>query len=311
MRILVIGDTHCRTKYLSEYAVNSASILSKALELKPDCIVMLGDDLHNHSTTHSSQLTAVTDFIIGLSKIAPVFKLIGNHEMVSPNSFMLEDHHFNSMKHIDNITIIDKPIVIDGIFLSPYVPKGKFKSVLEGVDLSSVNVCFAHQEFRGVKVGNQESTSDDVWKSGRPLMISGHIHDKQAISTNLVYIGSPAQFTFADADDKTIALVDNGFVEYIDVDYVHYKTFVIESKETVDYSNKDRNRIIVSGTLSELKTFRSSSFFKKAQKDGVHIVPKVKDDISVSGQRRDRKTFTEIINGMLSEDARALWEAIR
>jgi DNA repair exonuclease SbcCD nuclease subunit len=307
MKILTIGDTHCRTKYLNEYKIFKKEIIKKAKKNQPDLIVMLGDDLHNHATAHSSQLEEVCDLIFQLSKIAPTYKLIGNHEMVSPSSFLLKDHHFHSMKHIDNVTIVDEPMIVDNLGFCPYVPKGRFSEVdiFQDCDLT-----FTHQEFRGANMGKVESTSDDVWLKDRKMAICGHIHDRHQVSDNLVYVGSPAQFTFADNEKKYILNIDGFVFDYEEMkDIIKYKTHEIRHDEECDYSKKDRNRVIVSGTLPEIKSFRSGKFFKKLQKDCVAVVPRIEAQEHI--EKKDRQSFREIVLDMVSDaNLVDVWEEI-
>lgn len=308
---LVIGDTHCRTKFLNEYLILCNNILKIAHSVKPDTIVLLGDDLHNHATAHSSQLKSVCDFILRLKEIAPVIKIIGNHEMVSPLSYLQGDHHFHSLKCIDGVTIVDKPVVIEERLFCPYVPKGRFQEAIEGY--TDYHTVYAHQEFRGVKVGRLKSTSDDVWEETAPLVVSGHIHDRQTVQPNLHYVGSPAQFTFADEEDKYVMTVSDGDINYIQVaGNVLYKTHEITVEENCEYDKKDRNRVIVTGTLPELKSFRTGKLYKKLQKDGVIFVPKVVQD-NLRTDKQERKTFNEIVTEMIGNEKELVdvWEAMK
>ncbi len=314
MKILVIGDTHARTKFLHEYYKLSESLNAIADKLAPDKIILLGDDLHNHSSVHSLQLKAVTDLILKLSQIAPVYKLIGNHEIISPNNFCEGDHHFHSLKSIDNITIIDNTLVEEGLLFVPYVPKGMFKEAVKHVDFSKINMCFAHQEFRGVIMGsNHESTSDDTYTVDLPPVISGHIHMKQQIN-NIHYVGSPHQITFADALDRYVALVDNGVIDYIKVEGItQYKTFELDLKEDIpeslEYNKNDRNRLLVYGSLTDYKSFRSSKLFKKLSSDKFIIVPKVHND-KIEFKKSERKTFQSAVNELLTDDLKEIWKEI-
>lgn len=317
-KILVIGDTHCRTKYISEYKVMTQSILRIAEQEQPDTIILLGDDIHNHSVAHSIQLNTVLDFIVSLSSISSVtkiVKLIGNHEMITPNSFLRGDHHFGAFKYIDKVTIVDEPMIINNNLFVPYIPKGRFHEAIGDFNLSEVGNVFAHQEFRGAKMGNIQSSSDDVWNESMPLMVSGHVHDKQRVQDNLVYPGSPLCLTFADSLDKTVSIIENGVIRDVPVDCVKYVTTHIDLNHEytdilkgINYNH--RNRVIVKGNISDIKSFRLSKDFKSLQKNGIAVVPRPDIEYTKNNNIK-KKTFNEIMSEVVTDDLKELWNEIR
>jgi len=317
-KIAIIGDTHCRTKYINEYEQTKKAILNILVKEKPTLIVFLGDDLHNHSTVHSAQLSQVIDFLMCAREIAYTIKLIGNHEIVSPNSYLRGDHHFHSLHHLEGIEIIDKPTIISNVLFVPYVPVGMFNQALEEHNANNwdvVELCFAHQEFRGVKVGSQVSTSDDVWDLTKPRMVSGHIHDRHQVQENLIYPGSPAQFTHADAEDKSILILEDEKIKYVPVEgNILYKTYHLDltkdAPDSVSLDLNNRNRVIVKGGMGDLKSFRSSKVFKDFQKNGVTLVPKlIVEETTI--KKAKKKTFNEIMEERMNEELRGLWNEIK
>jgi hypothetical protein len=65
---------------------------------------------------------------------------------------------------------------------------------------------FAHQEFKGVKMGAIESDCGDEWTAEQPFVISGHVHEYQLLGKNIMYVGTPYQTTFAESNNKGVFL---------------------------------------------------------------------------------------------------------
>ena len=105
----------------------------------------------------------------------------------------------NALKKWDNVCVVDKPIITKigevNIAMCPYVPNGRFVEALSttiGNDWRNCRMIFAHQEFKGCKMGHIISTEGDEWSDEYPPIISGHIHDYQKIN-NIFYPGSAIQ----------------------------------------------------------------------------------------------------------------------
>jgi len=314
MKILAVGDTHARTKRICEYYKLTDEIIRIAKKQKPDIIVLLGDDLHNHSIVHSIQLKAVTELIMQLSEIAHVYKIIGNHEIISPQNFLEEDHHFHSFKCVKNVTIVDKPVVRDNLLFVPFVPQRRFNEAIKNIDLNNIRIIFAHQEFVGVKTnGDHESSCGDSYDIENPTIVSGHIHLKQSFN-NIHYVGAPVQTTFADEIERYVAIIDDFDIQYIPVENItKYITHEINLKEElpnkIDYNKDDRNRIIIKGSLTEYKTFRSSKLFKELTNNNFIITPKINNE-HINLKKTKVKTFQEIISEQLTDDIKDLWNSI-
>lgn len=70
-KIVHISDLHNK-----EFGKNQQNIIAKIKEINPDIIVITGDIIDSYDT--NVQISA--DFINGISKIAPVYYVTGNHE---------------------------------------------------------------------------------------------------------------------------------------------------------------------------------------------------------------------------------------
>src|SRR5690606_33585475 len=89
----------------------------------------------------------------------------------------------------------------------PYVYPGRFQEALNTKftpeTFDKVDIVFAHQEIRGVKMNSLVSKVGDVWDKDQPLLVSGHIHQYQRLADNLLYTGTPRMTDFGDSLDKT------------------------------------------------------------------------------------------------------------
>ena len=209
MRILVIGDVHFKIKNVKQTELFVAKLFHLLNSIpKVDEIVLLGDLLHDHEKLHISPLNRVTNLIDKLPK--PVRILVGNHDMINHMQIMNTNHWMNGLKKWDGVDIIDTVKKIDNRIYMPYVPNGKFVECLDAIESwDACKIVFAHQEFKGCKMGGKVSTSGDVY-SGPPV-VSGHIHSRQFLLKNeivnafgtltrdsIYYTGSAFQHSFGD-----------------------------------------------------------------------------------------------------------------
>jgi predicted MPP superfamily phosphohydrolase len=74
-RIAQLSDLHCK-----EFGSRNAILTAKLKRLKPDIIVITGDLINADSFNQGKTLKLMSD----LKKIAPVYYVTGNHEMVNP-----------------------------------------------------------------------------------------------------------------------------------------------------------------------------------------------------------------------------------
>ena len=218
LKILAIGDVHFKISNIHESKPMSANIISIAKEMKPDLIIALGDLLDKHSIIHVDPLTMAISFLGQLKEIAPLYVIIGNHDLVNNSAFMTNQHGFNALKLWSNTKVVDSVYKetfknkYELIFM-PYVYPGRY---LEGIShlppenpdepgIRRCHVAFGHQEFYGCKMGAIVSTQGDKWPHNYPLIISGHIHDYQRPQCNIVYTGTPMQHAHGDQNNKTIS----------------------------------------------------------------------------------------------------------
>lgn len=288
---LVIGDPHFKANNLKEGKIYLEKCLIKAKSKQPDFIVCLGDILDTHEIGRSQPYNLALEFIEKLSNVAPFYLIIGNHDLINNQQFLTDAHFFNALKGKENITIVDRPIEREcrgnTFVFVPYVPKGRFVEALnhllkDGESWELADCIFAHQEFKGCKMGAIESSDGDEWDENYPPVVSGHIHDSQIISPNIYYPGSSIQHAYGESPDKRIWYLtfneefDDYFkIEKIDLEMKGKKMVYMDLGDVEDFpfSECDKYNIKLSlkGKSEDFKIFRKSSTFQKLKKYGVKI----------------------------------------
>lgn len=287
IKVMCIGDPHFKEKNIKETDQMYIAIekLLKKDKIAPDIIVVLGDVLHRHETIKEPPLRLATDFLKMLEEHAPVYLVVGNHDRPNNSVFLTNQHPFNAMKYWENTFIVDVPMSceVKGHLFTfiPYVYPGRFHEALayEEVKNWKDSTCiFAHQEFKGAKMGAIISEEGDEWSLDLPLVISGHIHDYDHLQPNIIYTGTPIQHAFGDRSDKTVSWytfksdksyeeerVDLGIpkkvvlnVNYEDID----KTEIPENSEV---------KVIIVGNTAQNKTAEKLTKIKEWLKLGVKI----------------------------------------
>lgn len=288
MTYLVVGDLHCRLQYLEDFKLMASRIVQVAKSKRPDFIVLLGDLLHEHARIHTATFNAVAAFVAELKKETGVaiYILIGNHDYVNASQFLTTEHPFNVLKSIGGVYVIDTPQAIPGgIVMSPYTPPGRFVEALDSCvpDWKDAKVVFGHQEIRGCSTGAIQSAHGDVWSPEWPMLISGHIHGRQKLGSNVHYIGAPSQFTFADDPDKTISMFDDNWVETrVDLALKKKVSIEVEACKFADVAIPPtcHVRLEVIGTTQEFAAIRKSALYNQLTSLGVKVIPRTVDVVA-------------------------------
>lgn len=300
-RLLFIGDVHvkhvnyddvlCLEKVLREYSI-------KHFDRKLDFVVFAGDILDSHEKIDAQLLNAAYSLIKTARDLAPTYVIVGNHDYINNKQFLTENHWMNGMKEWRDVTVVDKPMVIDVCknyrFLAcPYVYPGRFVEALSSTLgpewFVGVDCVFAHQEFRGCKMGCVISEIGDEWDQSLPLVISGHIHDRQKVGDNIVYPGSSLITSFANNSGSTSGIYEYLFVrqqlgqkeQFIETfvpitDASERKIFRLKLNDSdleaklikivSSKTQKNRLKLVLSGTVVEITLFKESIALKRIRK---------------------------------------------
>jgi len=142
---------------------------------------------------------------------------------------------------------------------------------------------FAHQEFKGAKMGAFISEEGDEYRLDLPLVISGHIHDYDRLQPNVIYTGTPIQHAFGDRSDKTISWFtfyksDSRSHEFREerIDLKLPKKIIIrvpydKIADTILPENSEI-KVIVIGNTSQIKTATKLTKIKEWLKQGIKVV---------------------------------------
>ena len=286
VRVLAIGDPHFKKGNTRETSLMGPAIIKLAQQLQPDFIVNLGDTQELFDNIHPRPLTESVEWMAELVKIAPLYVLIGNHDIQNNKDYFSKYHPYAALKYWPQTTVVDQclSITVKGqkFILCPYVYEGLFSQALLACDLprdqalikrkapvdveqltkqlSGVSAIFAHQEFLGAQMGPYLSTAGDVWPENYPYIVSGHMHEHHFPQANIHYTGTPIQHEFGSNTDKGVTLFT--FHSWQQREYVRYplpvplkKILHLSYSQVPNYqlpATDCHYKIVISGTASEL-----------------------------------------------------------
>lgn len=199
MRFLLVGDPHVTVEELNDSQALLDLILAVSKEQKPDYLVFLGDQHHNHSVIRVEVLDFWSKNLARFGE-QKIVMLVGNHDRSHDVSLNAHGLRYAG----SNVTIVSEPVTIEGVRYVPWMHEG----FLEATADSKVVVC--HQTFQGSKYENGFYAPDGVEsdKMDANVVISGHIHTPQEFG-KVWYPGAPRWRIATDANvDRAIWLVD-------------------------------------------------------------------------------------------------------
>jgi DNA repair exonuclease SbcCD nuclease subunit len=317
MKVLFIGDPHIKLDNLD--LIDKFIVFLKGLitDKSIDIVIVGGDLMHYHERLHTLALNKSIEFCVALSSITKTYVLVGNHDMINNQQFLNENHWMNCMKGLnDNLIVVDKPTLIEQhnntFILVPYTYTGRFKEALNTLEFNymAADIIFAHQEFKGCKMGAIVSEHGDVWELNEPMVISGHIHDYQKPQPNIFYTGAPLQHSFGDRDENIVLIIDinDGKYTFEEVDTgLSTKKILYTSLDKIKSIKIDKDvdtKITIECTNEEFKTFKKTQKYKELTSEGVKIVCKSKVTIDVNEKleiSKDLSSFEEILKRLVLE----------
>jgi DNA repair exonuclease SbcCD nuclease subunit len=323
MKFLFIGDVHIKTDNSEEIDILMLEIERICRLTKYDYIIVGGDVMHYHERLFTQCLNKSLFFLNKLSNIAYTFVLVGNHDYINNSEFLTENHWMNSMKNVKNIKIVDQVIEENDFILCPYVYPGRFIEALETKTKNwmSKKIIFAHQEFKGCKMGAIDSIEGDDWKEEFPIVVSGHIHDNQKIGKNVYYPGSPLQHSFGDSETRVLCdiSIENDEKEVIITDIPlnvpKKKIMRIEKNDFKDIKkimtkisqdDVDKVKLKLDITTDEFNLFKKSKEYSELMNKGIKVQlmkkkNENKDDKIEKNENKDMN-FNVILENMIKND---------
>jgi len=228
-KILHTADSHFQQNRLDECVANANFIREYALEHEPDIIIHAGDLFHKNTTINSPEYLAAVDFIKGLSYMAPVIIIRGNHDPDGCLSVLdkMEDvftfdemttFKYNDIVHVEYPYIIEFGLIpyqkttslsgdtVEKARVSTTKDIKKFitkfaKTPKENDDRDHLKIIVAHISVAGAELANSERilgnevmvSPQDLLKENINAVMLGHIHrnDQDILEgTPVAYSGS-------------------------------------------------------------------------------------------------------------------------
>ena len=278
-KFLVIGDPHFKVDNAEESDFFCLQVLKFLQSNSVDLIFVLGDILHSHEKIYTFAMNTAVKFIKDCSKFAPVYCLVGNHDATSNTIYCSSNHWMNVLHDPPRVFVIERPTwckQFPNVLCCPYVSDGRFQESLNefAKDWQKADIIFAHQLFDGVKIGGIIADNVESWNPTYPLIISGHIHDRQQPQINLYYVGSSQQTAFTESGDKSLCLVsyDSGKpVTWTDVNLSlkQRKTLYVNVSEvqSLKFVPNVQYRIVIRDEDATIKAFKKTPKFKQLDKN--------------------------------------------
>lgn len=319
-KILFIGDPHIKNTNMVEIDLLLNKLKSLCEEHLPDFIVVAGDVLDEHEKIWTPALNKAYNFIDMLRQYAKTFVLVGNHDYISNVQFLSKNHWLNAMKEWSNVIIVDEVItqfVSNHKFIFvPYVSNGRFIEALNTSNDSwqDASCIFAHQEFKGCKMGAITSIDGDSWDLSYPFVISGHIHSKQSPQHNIYYPGSALQIAFGESEHNIIPIItfenNNHSINEIDLQLPRKKIVYVDIDKVddliLDSKTEDSIKFTVKGKQEDFKAFKKGKKYKEILKSGAKIVFKV--DKKIESQNKEfignikERNFKTILKSLVDKE---------
>jgi hypothetical protein len=285
-KVLFIGDVHIKFTNLKDLETLEDKMLLQIKD-RPSFIVVAGDILDTHEKINSQLMNRAYGLINKLKTLAPVYVLVGNHDYINNKQFLTTNHWMNGMKDWYNVYVIDYPQRIEGVsghtyVLIPYVPPGRFVEALDKLEGWQTATCiFAHQEIKNCKMGCITSIEGDEWREEWPMLVSGHIHERQYVGSNVLYPGSVLNHAFG-SDNQGISkfLFKAGVMneERVNIGLVK-KSIVYKDVNKINEINIEKlmphNKLCLSGDPKDIKTFKNTNEYRILKKNGIKVAFKV------------------------------------
>jgi DNA repair exonuclease SbcCD nuclease subunit len=316
--VLFIGDVHIKFSNLKDLD----KLEDKMLQMKDiSFIVVAGDILDTHEKIHSQLMNRAYKLIKNLRTVAPVYVLVGNHDYINNQQFLTDNHWMNGMKEWDRVHVIDYPLRLErssgqAFALVPYVPPGRFVEALDKItDWRDAACVFAHQEVKNCKMGCIRSMDGDVWDAEWPMLVSGHIHERQNVGANVLYPGSVLNHAFGSDNQGISKLMFTDRVmseERVDIG-IEKKSIIYEDVTKVENIPKDKlvvqNKLCLSGEPKDIKAFKKTKEYRNLKERGIKVTFKVtaatEEAMTIDGGWVDVKAavpFSVILNELIANE---------
>lgn len=317
-KVIFVGDPHFKVKNAEHIPLFISRVQNISDSFAPDFVVIAGDILDNHDKIDVEPLNLALNFITSISQKHKTFLLVGNHDYKNNQQFLSDHHWMNAIKQWNNVVVVDTVTqytvnTLNFLFL-PYVPPGRFLEAIKtssDLTLDNVRCIFAHQEFYGCKMGAIESKLGDNWDETWPLVISGHIHDKQWSQKNIYYPGSAMQHAFGQSSENTISSIqffpDKIHIDEIDLEmpkltirYIDVESLLETNQKPLKFKNTElrKYKLVLQGTPEQFHVFKKNAKYKQLLDEGFKITFKIKNNVTLLSSKEkenSNKKFMQIL----------------
>jgi DNA repair exonuclease SbcCD ATPase subunit/predicted phosphodiesterase len=295
-RIAHVGDVHIRkTKRHKEYRLVFEKLYKSLKEQRVDVIYVAGDIVHNKTDLSPEAVKLMGDFFVQLSKIAPTYCIIGNHDCIVSQKGRLDAiSPVVDLQDIPNFTLYRKSGLFDignvvfGVFDIndtnnwPSNPKKENGKTYIGLYHGAINNSFTNQSFR-------LSTDHDITMfDGYDYALLGDIHSRQFLNDEktVAYPGTLIQQNFGEDVEKGYMIWDleestSNFIE-IENDY-GFRTYRVKDKdisrlEDIDWFDMPKYpnvRVFISSKSYNVsnKTYIENVLRRKYNPQNIYVKP--------------------------------------
>ena len=156
-------------------------------------------------------------------------------------------------------------------------------------------------------MGAIESKHGDVWEDNLPMVISGHIHDRDLLQSNILYVGAPYQTSFGDSANKTVEIIEisGKSVTTTPFDLGMPKKVTIKTDcvgfAKLEISDTNRYRIRVIDKIENIIKMKKTKHYLHLKKIA-KVIPQPAD-IVVSKRNELSKDFSDLLHESIQNES--------
>lgn len=207
--MLLVGDPHVKPDNIKESERLMEFVVNYAIRPDVNKVVILGDLFHTHRVIRMEVQNFWIKWAKEIAKFNSLILLVGNHDQPGDDQNESVMSALDILKGIPNVTIVDKPKIIDDVTYLPHT--ADHEKFAHWVSEANTKILTCHQTIDGSQYENGFYAKDglpiDLFKKFE-LVISGHIHMHQEFA-NVWFPGTARWDSASDAnEDKAIWLFD-------------------------------------------------------------------------------------------------------
>lgn len=261
---LLCGDEHHTEKTLER-----SNQLYNLLESKGRDVIHLGDIFHTKEKLSSKALNLLFKRL-SESKLNHLL-IVGNHDW---HSLECTEHSLEIFKSLDNLTIVDKPtlIQVNGVnatVMPYYHDLAQFAYDLTKTASWGSKLLFLHQGLTGFDYGNgfiAEHDLDINTLKGYEKVYLGHFHKYQQ-KKNSTFLGTPYSNDFGESNQtKYLGILRKDLsLDLIETDFPRHMTLTVNASEQkqLPFNSQvtyDYYRVILTGIKEDIESFPKENY---------------------------------------------------